>query len=140
MKRMLCVGGLCALLGLIVMESTFVGAADRSPTIKEIMRKLNKGPKSLTFLVGKELKDNEPDWSKLQEQTKTYAELAQDLGNNEPGKGSKDSWEKLSKAFAENAQALNQAAKNKDLSSARQAHARLTGSCRACHTAHKTPF
>jgi cytochrome c556 len=140
MKRMVCSGSLLALFAWMAIEGSFVGAADRSPTIKEIMGKLNKGPKSLTYVVGKELKEGEPDWSKIQKQTTSYVELARALGDQEPRKGSKDSWEKLSKAFADNAQALDQAAKKKDLSSAKQAHARLAGSCRTCHSAHKAPF
>jgi hypothetical protein len=140
MKRMAGMGSLLALLGWIAMEGSFAGAADRSPTIKEIMGKLNKGPKSLTYVVGKELKEDQPDWSQIQQQTRTYVELARGLGDQEPRKGSKDSWEKLSKAFADNALALDQAAKKKDLPSAKQAHARLAGSCRTCHSAHKAPF
>jgi cytochrome c556 len=140
MTRMLCVGALLVLVSLVVVGTSDLGAADRSLTIKQIMGKLNKGPRSLTFVVGKELKEDQPDWSKMQEQMKTYVELAQALGDNEPRKGSKDSWEKLSKAFIANAEALDEAVKKKDLSSARQAHARLTGSCRTCHTAHKAPF
>jgi hypothetical protein len=137
---MLCVVGVLALAGLVMMEHGLVDAADRSPTIRQIMGKLNKGPKSLTFIVGKELKETEPDWSKMQQQTKSYVELARALADNQPPKGNRDSWEKLSRAFALNAETLDEAVKKKDLSSARQAHARLTGSCRNCHTAHKAPF
>src|SRR5207248_1785590 len=108
-----------------------------SPTIKEIMSKLTKGPNSLTPVIGKELKADEPPWETVQPQTKEFAQLAAAMSKNDPPKGHKASWEKLTAAYAEWAADLDQAAQAKDKEAALEAHGKLAGSCMACHREHR---
>ena len=108
-----------------------------SPTIKAIMVKLTKGPNSLTPLLGKELKADEPPWETIQGQTKEFAQLAAAMGKNTPPKGHMESWEKLTSAYAEWASDLDQAAQSKSKDAALEAHGKLAGSCMACHQEHR---
>jgi mono/diheme cytochrome c family protein len=70
-------------------------------------------------------------------QTKEYARLAIAMGKNEPPKGTKDSWTKLSTAFANSATALDKAAQAKNKDAALEALGQLQGSCMECHMAHR---
>jgi cytochrome c556 len=133
MKRLVCLTGFLICLAVVVM----VDAANKTPTIKEIMNKLNKGTDCTMQFLRKELRTEEPNWDAVQEQTRKFAELAEALGKKDPPRGEKDSWEKLTKAYAEHAKALDEAAKSKDKTAAKAAHAKLAGSCKACHDAHK---
>ena len=76
-----------------------------TPTIKQIMGRLTKGPNSLTPVIGKALEAETPDWSTIQPQTDEYARLAAALGQNKPRRGSPESWAKLTAAFSESASA-----------------------------------
>jgi hypothetical protein len=109
-----------------------------TPTIRQIMGKLTKGPNSLTPVIGKALEAEAPDWTAIQPQTDEYARLAAALVKNTPRKGSPESWAKLSAAFGESADALNKAAKGKNRDSALEAHSQITGSCMECHRQHRT--
>jgi hypothetical protein len=108
-----------------------------SPTIKEIMTKLTKGPNSLTPVIGKELKEGNPPWETVQSQTKEFVQLASAMTGNDPPKGHKSSWEKLTSAYAEWATELDKAAQAKDKDAALEAHGKLAGSCMACHREHR---
>ncbi len=108
-----------------------------TPTIRQIMGRLTKGPNSLTPVIGKELAAAAPDWKTIEPQTDEYARLAAALEKNTPRKGSPESWAKLSAAFTESAAALDKAAKAKDRDAALDAHNELTGSCMECHRQHR---
>jgi hypothetical protein len=108
-----------------------------SPSIREIMIKLTKGPNSLTPVLGKELKDNPPPWETIQGQTKEFAQLAAALENNEPPKGSKKSWAELTADYAGSAAELDRAAQARDSAAALAAHRQLSESCRSCHQEHR---
>jgi hypothetical protein len=101
------------------------------------MTKLAKGPNSLTELLGKELNEGQPPWETIQGQSKEYALSAGDLGKYDPPKGSKESWTKLTDAFAESASELDRAAQAKDKDAAKVAHEQLKISCNACHREHR---
>jgi hypothetical protein len=101
------------------------------------MTRIGKGPNSLDRLLDAELKVEQPAWDTIQPQAAEYAKLAADIGKAEPSKGSKDSWTKLTAAFAESATALDKAAQAKDLAAARTAHQNLAASCMACHREHR---
>ena len=51
------------------------------------------------------------------------------MGKNEPSKGTKESWTKLSTAFADSAAALDKAAQAKNKDAALEAHGQIQGSC-----------
>ena len=101
------------------------------------MVKLTKGPGSLTPVIGKELEADPPAWDTIIPQTKEYARLAAAMGKNDPPKGAKESWTKLSAAFADSAAALDKAVQAKNRDEAVEVHGQITGSCMECHTAHR---
>jgi hypothetical protein len=113
------------------------GGAPVSPGIKKIMGKLAKGPNSLTPLIGNELGQNPPPWETIQGQTKEYAQSASELGTYDPPRGAKESWIKLTTAFAESAAELDKAAVAKNKETAMVAHDQLKNSCNACHQQHR---
>ncbi len=140
MNRLLTVAGLLAALTAAALRPNPVDAqGEKPPTVKEIMGKLNKGPNSLTPMIGKDLRDNPPDWDHIQKDAKTFVTLAAALQKNRPPKGDAGSWEKLAKTYTDNARALEDAAEKKDPKAAQTAIARLADmkSCGACHAAHR---
>ena len=108
-----------------------------SPTTKQIMTKLGKGPNALTPVIGKELETDPPPWETIGPQTAEYARLALAMAKNEPRKGTKESWTELNGHFAQSAEALNKAAQAKDRNAALEAHGQLAGSCMQCHREHR---
>jgi cytochrome c556 len=139
MKRLACVLGLLAVAALAVWVGQPLLAADKEPTVKEIMTKAHKGGNSLLAKLGKELKAEEPPWETVQQQTKELVTLGASLGKNKPPKGSQESWDRLTKAYLATAKALDGAAKEKGLAVARAQHKALTQQCGACHKAHRPP-
>jgi cytochrome c556 len=124
---------LAGLAVLIVVTSTLL-AADL--TVKQVMQKAHRGSNSLLANIGKDLKDDDPEWSDIQKETKDLVDLGTALGKNDPPKGDKDSWKNLTKGYLDNAKALDAAAQKKDKATAQSYQAKLAGSCKACHTAH----
>ncbi|HEX4591306.1 MAG TPA: hypothetical protein VH120_15325 [Gemmataceae bacterium] len=115
-----------------------LGAADdKVPTIEDIMQKVNKKKGGLHADVGDALKKGTVDWDTIQAKTKQYATLADFLGKNDPPKGSKASWEKLTKTYADDAKTLNSAAEKKDKQGATTAWNKLSRECMGCHRQHK---
>jgi hypothetical protein len=107
------------------------------PGIKQIMTKLAKGPRSLTPVLGQELKADQPAWETIQVQTKEYAVLAAEMSKYDPPKGSKESWINLAGAYAKAAGELDEAARAKDKNAALAAHGELASSCMSCHREHR---
>src|SRR5262245_51605084 len=122
----------------VVVALTPVGAQDnKSPTIKQVMKKLNSGPNSMTTIIGKELRDDAPMWDDIKKETQEYAKFVDALGKNDPPRGEKDSWAKLSKEYVESAKALDDAAQKKDKKAALAAHTSITNACKTCHMEHR---
>jgi cytochrome c556 len=63
--------------------------------------------------------------------------LSKALGKNDPPKGDKKSWEKLTKDYLTNAEALQKAAADKDSKAAASSQMKLQNSCKSCHGAHR---
>ena len=112
-------------------------AAKSSPEVKAIMVKLTKGPNSLTPVIGKGLNEAQPPWETLQPQTKEYAQLASEMGQYDPPKGSKESWAKQTSTYAEMATEMDRATQARDKDAALAAHAQITNSCMSCHREHR---
>ncbi len=130
--------GVLALLAVIALALNRTVAADeKTPTIKEIMKKAHNGDSSLLGQLRGELRDDEPEWAEIQKQTRELVTLATSLGKNKPPRGEMGSWDKLTKQYLEKAKALDGAAKKKDKKSSQVAFAKLRGSCTDCHNAHK---
>ena len=104
-------------------------SAKSSPKVKEIMVRLTKGPNSLTPVIGKELNEAQPPWETLQPQTREYAQLASEMGQYDPPRGSKESWVKQTLAYAEMATEMDRATQAKDKDAALAAHTQITNSC-----------
>ncbi len=117
-----------------------LGAADdKVPTIEDIMQAVNKKKGGLHSDVGAALKMSTVDWDTVQAKTKQYAAMADFLGKNDAPKGSKASWDKLTKMYADDAKALNAAAEKKDKATAMTTWNKLSRECMACHKAHRPP-
>jgi hypothetical protein len=121
---------------LPVVERNGVDASTH-PSIKQIMVTLTKGPSSLTPILGKELKDDPPPWDAIRGQAREYARLASALGDNEPPRGSKESWARLTSEYSGSAAELDRAAQASDRDAALAAHGRLAKSCMSCHREHR---
>jgi sulfopyruvate decarboxylase subunit alpha len=103
MKRLAYVASALALLAAAAVVVSPAGAqGEKTPSIKEIMTKANK-PNGLYFNLSKDLKDDELMWDEIQKEAKDLAKLAAALAKNEPVKGPKDSWAKLTKDYSDNA-------------------------------------
>jgi len=112
-------------------------AVASNPKLKAIMEKVGKGPQALQGSLSGALKQGEPAWDTIQPKTKEYAELTAELGKHDPPKGDKESWSKLSLAFAESAAELDKAAQEKDKAKAVAAIDGLQNSCMGCHRQHR---
>jgi hypothetical protein len=105
--------------------------------IRKIMSKRSNGVDYLTPLIGTALEADPPAWDSIQPQTKEIARLTAGLSQNNPPRGTQESWTKLAGAFASTAQALDKAAQAKDRNAALAAHGQLADSCMECHRAHR---
>lgn len=76
-------------------------------------------------------------WDDAQKLAKTLSECAANLPKNKCPKGDAESWAKLTKEFAELADAVNKAAESKDKDKFAAAIKAFTGTCKTCHDAHK---
>ena len=78
------------------------------------------------------------DGDEVQAGARALHKLVAALARNAPPKGEKASWDQLTKAYADNAKKLEDAALKKDLKAARAAAAAMgDASCTACHKAHR---
>lgn len=137
MARPMFLAAIFASAELLVL-SAGAGSAD-APSVKEIMGKANK-PTGIYFNLALDLKDENPSWPDIQQEAKDLAKLAAALRQTTPPRGDKDSWDRHTKAYAENAKALEQATAKMDQKAAQAAHAKMGGdACMACHKAHKPP-
>jgi hypothetical protein len=109
---------------------------EKAPEIKEVMGKVGK-PGGLYPGVAMELREADPMWEQVQQDTKEMAKLLATLGQATPPKGDKDSWAKLTRAFIDNAKALEKAAAKRDLKAARDVSKKMGDSCKGCHAAHR---
>jgi cytochrome c556 len=139
MRSLICAASLLGLLSVVAWTSRPAGAQsdDETPTIKQIMGKLHKGAKAPLTTVKAELKGDSPDWSKVATEAKVIEKYGAYLPKADPPRGDKASYEKLAKAYAKNAKALNTAAEKEDLAKAKDATKNLGGSCQACHKSHR---
>ena len=123
-------------LGALSLSPT--NAQDKKdPSIKDIMTRAHKGGNSLLAAIGKEVKSKTTDFATAEAHAKELVALGVSLGKNEPSKGGKESWEKLTKDYLDHAKKLEQAISSKDQKVAQAEHGKLGSSCAACHKVHK---
>ena len=130
-----------AILATLVLAATYLaqpaeGRDEKVLTTKDIMGKVGK-PTGLYPSVAKELREADPIWAEVQQQTKEMSKLLAELGQATPPKGDKESWTKLTRAFADNAKALEAAAAKMDLQAARNISKKMSDSCKGCHSVHR---
>src|SRR6478672_1035890 len=106
MKSRLARFGVLAMAFAFVTTLAVAGAVD-NPDIETIMKKVNGG-KGLQKALNKDLQASTVNWEEAGKKSKEIQELVDSLGKNEPPKGDKKSWEKLTKDYAANAKALNE--------------------------------
>ena len=132
MKRFASV--VCGLAVAAIVAGTVL-AADL--TIKDVMKKAHAGTNSLLANIGKDLKDDDPDWSDIQKETKDLVELGTALDKNDPPQGDKGGFHKLTQMYLTNAKALDAAAQKKDAKTAQAYQGKLAQSCKDCHTTYR---
>jgi cytochrome c556 len=138
MRALICAASLLGLLTVVALSSRPAGAQDDDkPTIKQIMAKLHHKSKGALTIVKGELKGDSPDWPKVGTEAKIIEKFGAFLPKSEAPKGDQESFEKLAKAYEKNAKVLKEAADKEDLASAKDATKKLSGSCAACHKAHR---
>jgi len=128
---------------LVLTVLFFLAGSDatetKTPSVKEIMQKLHGG-KGLRIKLNKDMRAEKLDWTEIQKDTKEILKFAEALPKNEPPRGEKESWQKLSEVYIANAKALDTAADKQDTASLKSAFAKMGGSCTKCHNAHKPPM
>ena len=112
-------------------------AVASNPQLKAIMEKVGKGPEALQKSLAGALKQAEPDWGTIQPKTKEFAGLAAEIWKHDPPRGDKESWKKLTLAFADTASELDKAAQAKEKDDAVAALDSLGSSCMGCHRQHR---
>jgi cytochrome c556 len=110
---------------------------DKPSEVKEIMVKVNKTGTGLYPTVVQELRQDDTNWDQVKKDTKEIARLTATLGKLDPPKGEKDSWQKLTKTYADNTKVLDAAAAKMDKEAAKAVAAKLGESCDACHKVHR---
>ena len=125
-----------AWVALSMVAFAGIAVAAEGLTAKDVMKKLNGGPKGALNVVKAELKGS-PDWDKVTATSKEIVELTEALGKASPKKGDADSWAKHTGAWVTDAKALATAAGAHDTKAAKAAVGKLGAACKSCHTAHK---
>lgn len=136
MKRSMCVLVSAGLMAAMVQVSLRADE-QKTPSIKQVMRKLHGGQNSELRQVRKDLMANPPEWDKVKKLTKDFVILGASLAKNEPPRGEKDSWTKLANEYFENAKAMDDAAQKEDKDAALAAQKKLATSCKSCHDLHR---
>ena len=124
-------------LGMLGLGLASAGTKTEGPTTKAVMKKLNGKGASENAKLKKALNSPMPDWTVIQASAKEYAELGPAIIDNDPPKGSKESWIKLAGAYGAESKALAEAADKQDLDGTKEAFGKLSTGCMACHKSHK---
>jgi cytochrome c556 len=128
-------------LVLVITLVTFSGLAvalkDEIPGVDEIMDITHRPKKGLKDVMEAEAKKPKPDWAKLEKSAKEFTRLISLLEKNDPPKGPKASWIKLSKEYTQDAMQVEAAVKQKDAKAVLAALKNLDKKCDECHDKHR---
>jgi cytochrome c556 len=128
--------GVAALVLSMGSPATSAAQKDQKlPDIKTIMQEGHKGTDAFIAKIGKEAKAGK--WDEAGEHAKALAVFGTALGKNKPPKGNEASWKKLTEQYQANTQEVLAATGKKDAAATEKALKAITGSCGACHKAHK---
>lgn len=127
-----------ALVGMaLLVPVAALALDDETPSVEKVMAKLHKGSNSEQKALQKQVQATPTNWEAIGKITKDFVILGAALGKNDPPKGDKESWKKLSAQYLATAEELDKAATDKDLDKLKATQKKMGGSCKACHTAHK---
>lgn len=126
-----------ATAGMIVLTYGAVTAANANAAlgIEDIMKKSFNKKVGVCPKIGPAVKEGK--WDDAQKLSKDLAEYGAALPGTACPKGDAGSWTKLSKKFAAETKAVADAAAKKDAAATEASLKTLTGSCKACHDAHR---
>ena len=127
--------GIAAFVLLIGAGALLAGG--KVPSIEEIMDKAHANKTGLRAKIADEVKKPAPDWATVQKQSKEFVTLAEALAKNDPPKGAKPNWVKLSKEYADAVKELDKSVVKKDGKAVTTANQKLNANCTACHEAHR---
>jgi hypothetical protein len=135
MVRKFAVLGLCFTAGLFAVSTASFAADEKKLTIKDCMK--FQGKNGLANKVNADAKAEK--WEDAQKKSAELKKFGEAIGKNDPPMGSKESWEKLTKKFKEEAEAVDTAAQAKKAGDVDKAvKALLAGTnCQNCHKEHK---
>jgi cytochrome c556 len=133
------VGWSASLLGVLVVGALVLSQPSKpnTPTVKEIMTKAHKGGNALITKLSRELREDKPNWQDIQEQTTQLVNLGKFLAQNDPPRGEKESWQRYTREYLQNAKKLDDAAQVKDKETASALRDKIGRSCSGCHRFHR---
>lgn len=111
-------------------------AADDGLGIKEIMRKAN-GSSGLFNELRRDLREEDPDWVELRDRSRELIRLTEELRKTTPPRGDRASWNRLTRAYSDDARALEKTLTRMDKEAADKVVTRIAASCAACHKVHR---
>ena len=128
-----------AVAALIPVGAVAFGALDDEKYDTETVMKSLFAKKSGKFntVLKKQVEAKTPEWDEIQKTTEEIAKYGKALGQNDPEKGGKESWKKLTDKLAENTKALDDAADEKDMAKVKATQKAIGGSCKSCHDVHR---
>jgi cytochrome c556 len=125
-----------ACAGLVVaLTAALVAADDKDLSIEEFMGKHHAGKSATLNRLDTGAKAATPDWNEVQKLAADYAQAAPKVGKNTPPRNAdkKDEWAKITGELAENAKAIDTAAKAKDKEGVAKGVKMVRGMCARCH-------
>src|SRR6516165_4331720 len=126
MKRSLITAlALTALVAFMVWTTVADAQNDKPPSVKEVMKKLNHRDTALCPTLGKLLKADAPNWPEIQQDSKQFVMTVEMLTKNDPPRGDKASWNKLTGDYVADACALDDAIQREDKPASLTAHAKI---------------
>ena len=125
---------MCAAL-LVGVTGALVAADDKELSIKQFMGKHHAGKSATLARLDAGAKAASPDWDEVQKLAADYAQAAPQVGKNTPPRNAdkKDEWAKITGELAENAKAIDTAAKAKDKEGVAKGVKMVRGMCARCH-------
>lgn len=128
---------LTGVLACAIIASTAPVRAEDKDEVKTgaIMKKCFKGKEALCSVAIAQGKKK--DWDDAAKSAKEFYETVEKLPKGEPKKGDKDDFVKTAKAFVGKVKELRTAIDDKDEKKFGTAAKAVSGSCMACHKAHR---
>lgn len=126
----------CLAAGLFVV-SGLNAAEEKTPTVEDIMKKVPNKGRNKGLCAKCVDAATAGTWDECQKMAAELKMLGEAMGKNDPPKGSKESWAKQTKMFADNMAAMEKGAKAKDADAVKAAFAAFGKSCMGCHSQHR---